>query len=130
MECHPALQQRARGAYCAAQGIAVVAYSPLGAGALLQHPTVMAVAQQARLIGLMASGCTHRSAAHFVAGAPRAATPAWLFVAASPCAWLAAQATEAIEALRANVDTLIVIPNDRLLDVVEVRGCCRTRTTI
>ena len=29
------------------------------------------------------------------------------------------QATEAIEALRANVDTLIVIPNDRLLDVVE-----------
>ena len=30
-----------------------------------------------------------------------------------------AQATEAIEALRANVDTLIVIPNDRLLDVVE-----------
>ena len=30
-----------------------------------------------------------------------------------------AQATEAIDALRANVDTLIVIPNDRLLDVVE-----------
>jgi len=29
------------------------------------------------------------------------------------------QATDAIEALRANVDTLIVIPNDRLLDVVE-----------
>ena len=27
--------------------------------------------------------------------------------------------SEAIEALRANVDTLIVIPNDRLLDVVE-----------
>jgi hypothetical protein len=30
-----------------------------------------------------------------------------------------AQAAEAIEALRAAVDTLIVIPNDRLLDVVE-----------
>jgi cell division protein FtsZ len=29
------------------------------------------------------------------------------------------QAMEAIEALRQNVDTLIVIPNDRLLDVVE-----------
>jgi len=29
------------------------------------------------------------------------------------------QAAEAIEALRNNVDTLIVIPNDRLLDVVE-----------
>mmetsp|Transcript_30079 Transcript_30079/g.74621 ORF Transcript_30079/g.74621 Transcript_30079/m.74621 type:complete len:287 (-) Transcript_30079:140-1000(-) len=29
------------------------------------------------------------------------------------------QAAEAIEALRQNVDTLIVIPNDRLLDVVE-----------
>mmetsp|Transcript_19843 Transcript_19843/g.32233 ORF Transcript_19843/g.32233 Transcript_19843/m.32233 type:complete len:412 (+) Transcript_19843:275-1510(+) len=31
----------------------------------------------------------------------------------------ATQAMEAIEALRNNVDTLIVIPNDRLLDVVE-----------
>ena len=30
-----------------------------------------------------------------------------------------AQAAEAIDALRASVDTLIVIPNDRLLDVVE-----------
>ena len=31
---------------------------------------------------------------------------------------LRAQASEGIEALRRNVDTLIVIPNDRLLDVV------------
>ena len=29
-----------------------------------------------------------------------------------------AQASDGIEALRRNVDTLIVIPNDRLLDVV------------
>ena len=48
MECHPALQQRALRAYCASQGVAVVAYSPLGAGELLQHPTVAAVAQQTR----------------------------------------------------------------------------------
>ena len=47
MECHPALQQRALRAFCAEQGVAVVAYSPLGAGALLQHPTVVAVAKQA-----------------------------------------------------------------------------------
>ncbi len=32
------------------------------------------------------------------------------------------QATDGIETLRKNVDTLIVIPNDRLLDVV--RCCC------
>ena len=48
VECHPALQQRALRAYCAGVGVAVVAYSPLGAGALLQHPVVAAVAQQAR----------------------------------------------------------------------------------
>ena len=48
VECHPALQQRELRAFCAAAGVAVVAYSPLGAGALLQHPAVVAVAQQAR----------------------------------------------------------------------------------
>jgi hypothetical protein len=34
------------------------------------------------------------------------------------CACCCAQASDGIEALRRNVDTLIVIPNDRLLDVV------------
>lgn len=34
------------------------------------------------------------------------------------------QATDGIETLRKNVDTLIVIPNDRLLDVVRARVLC------
>lgn len=33
------------------------------------------------------------------------------------------QAGGAIDNLRRNVDTLIIIPNDRLLDVVEVSVC-------
>ena len=40
------------------------------------------------------------------------------------------QGSAAIEALRENVDTLIIIPNDRLLDVVEVSvlSLCSYRT--
>ncbi len=48
VECHPALQQRPLRAACAAAGVAVVAYSPLGTGALLAHPAVTAVAARAR----------------------------------------------------------------------------------
>ena len=44
VECHPALQQRELRAACAAAGVAVVAYSPLGAGQLLAHPVVAEVA--------------------------------------------------------------------------------------
>ena len=48
MECHPALQQRALRDACAAAGIAVVAYSPLGAGALLSHVDVVAIARRVK----------------------------------------------------------------------------------
>lgn len=46
VELHPLLQQHELVDFCAAQGIAVVAYSPLGAGVLLKHPDVLSVAQE------------------------------------------------------------------------------------
>jgi diketogulonate reductase-like aldo/keto reductase len=46
VECHPALQQRLLRAACAQAGVAVVAYAPLGTGALLAHPTVVATARR------------------------------------------------------------------------------------
>ncbi|GJP39277.1 hypothetical protein CLOM_g23666 [Closterium sp. NIES-68] len=46
VEVHPLLTQRALRAHCAERGICVAAYSPLGCGQLLQHPTVLQVAQK------------------------------------------------------------------------------------
>jgi len=46
VELHPLLQQAELRRYCAAEGITVIAYSPLGAGVLLQHPDVLKVAQE------------------------------------------------------------------------------------
>ena len=46
LELHPLCQQRALAAFCEARGIALVAYSPLGVGALLDHPVVAAVAAE------------------------------------------------------------------------------------
>ena len=45
IEVHPLYQQREVRAWCERHGIAVVAYASLGCGELLQHPTVLAIAQ-------------------------------------------------------------------------------------
>ncbi len=47
VELHPRYQQRALRAFCEAHGIAVVAYSPFGCGALLGDPAVAAAAAAA-----------------------------------------------------------------------------------
>ena len=46
IELHPLCQQRALSSFCRARGIDLVAYSPLGVGALLEHPVVTAVAAE------------------------------------------------------------------------------------
>ena len=48
VECHPLLQQAALRTACAAADVVVVAYSPLGTGALLSFPDVVAVASRAQ----------------------------------------------------------------------------------
>jgi diketogulonate reductase-like aldo/keto reductase len=45
IEVHPFLQQRETRVFCAAQGIAVEAYSPLTHGTLIDHPVMTSVAQ-------------------------------------------------------------------------------------
>jgi diketogulonate reductase-like aldo/keto reductase len=46
IELHPWCQQRDVVAFCAAQGIAVVAYSPLTKGVRLRYPRLAAVARE------------------------------------------------------------------------------------
>ncbi|PSC74818.1 glyoxal reductase-like [Micractinium conductrix] len=64
VECHPRWQQRELRAFCSDHSIAVVAYCSLGSGALLQDPTVQAVAAstgvtpaQALLLWGLRRGC-------------------------------------------------------------------------
>eukprot|EP00887_Chlorella_sp_A99_P003168 scaffold9.g3168.t1 len=49
VECHPRCPQPELRAFCAEQGIALVAYSPLGAGQLLEEPAVARVARETGL---------------------------------------------------------------------------------
>ncbi len=46
IECHPAFQQAALRAECAARGVAVQSWSPLGQGALLGDPLLAALAEK------------------------------------------------------------------------------------
>lgn len=64
VEVHPRYQQRELRAFCAAHGIAVAAYAPLGTGELLRDPTVVGVAAaegvtpaQALLLWGLQRGC-------------------------------------------------------------------------
>jgi cell division protein FtsZ len=93
--------------------------------ALAHRPHLAAHAHNARQVFITAGmgGGTGSGAAPVVARMSKDAGNLTVGVVTYPFTFegrrRTAQATEAIEALRANVDTLIVIPNDRLLDVVE-----------
>lgn len=46
VEVHPYLQQDALRAFCSEHGIAVTAWSPLGRGGVLDHPTIMEIGRE------------------------------------------------------------------------------------
>jgi diketogulonate reductase-like aldo/keto reductase len=46
VEMHPYLQQDALRAFCSEHGIAVTAWSPLGRGGVLDHPTIMEIGRE------------------------------------------------------------------------------------